>query len=63
VLLVLEYVAGLLIGAGLDEATAGFLTALDQSIGTGVLGYAGDDLTRLIGHPTMSLTDGLGQNR
>jgi NAD(P)H dehydrogenase (quinone) len=52
----------LLIGAGLDEATAGFLTALDQSIGTGVLGYAGDDLTRLMGHPTMSLTDGLRQN-
>jgi NAD(P)H dehydrogenase (quinone) len=53
----------MLIGAGLDEATAGFLTALDQSISTGVLGYAGDDLTRLIGHPTMSLTEGLRQNR
>jgi NAD(P)H dehydrogenase (quinone) len=36
---------------------------LDQSIGTGVLGYAGDDLARLIGHPTMSLTEGLRQNR
>lgn len=56
-----EQYRAMLTGAGMDEATAGFLTALDQSIATGVLGYAGDDLTRLIGHPTMSLVDGLRQ--
>jgi NAD(P)H dehydrogenase (quinone) len=48
---------------GMDGATAGFLTALDGSITTGVLAYAGDDLTRLIGHPTMSLTEGLRQDQ
>ncbi|MEX5711122.1 NAD(P)H-binding protein [Parafrankia sp. FMc6] len=52
----------LLTGAGMDDATAGFLAALDQSIGTGVLAHAGDDLTRLIGHPTMSLAEGLRQD-
>jgi NAD(P)H dehydrogenase (quinone) len=49
----------ILTGAGLDEGTAGFLAALDGNLGAGVMAYAGDDLSRLIGHPTMSLTDGL----
>ncbi|WP_018636394.1 NAD(P)H-binding protein [Parafrankia elaeagni] len=56
-----EYRA-LLIGTGIDEATAGFLSALDQSIGSGVLAHAGNDLSRLIGHPTMSLAEGLRQD-
>ena len=51
----------MLTGAGVDEATAGFLAALDQSIGSGVLRYAGDDLSRLVGHRTMSLVEGLRQ--
>ena len=30
-------------------------------MGAGIMASAGDDLVRLIGHPTMSLTDGLRQ--
>ncbi|GAB3274215.1 SDR family oxidoreductase [Kineosporia babensis] len=51
----------ILVAAGMDEQTAGFLTALDQNIAAGVLAHAGDDLSRLIGHPTMSLVEGLRQ--
>jgi NAD(P)H dehydrogenase (quinone) len=51
----------ILIGAGLDEGTAGFLAALDRSLGTGIMSSTGDDLSRLIGHPTMSLPEGLRQ--
>jgi NAD(P)H dehydrogenase (quinone) len=51
----------MLTGAGLDAQTAGFLAALDANLGAGIMAYAGDDLTRLIGHPTMSLVDGLSQ--
>jgi NAD(P)H dehydrogenase (quinone) len=48
-----------LIGAGLDAGTAGFLAALDTNMCAGIMAYAGDDLTRLIGHPSMSLVEGL----
>jgi NAD(P)H dehydrogenase (quinone) len=51
----------MLASTGLDRATAGFLAALDATIGTGVLAHAGNDLNQLIGHPTMSLTEGLRQ--
>jgi NAD(P)H dehydrogenase (quinone) len=51
----------ILTGAGLDDGTAGFLTALDGNMAAGIMAYAGDDLIRLIGHPTMSLVDGLSQ--
>jgi NAD(P)H dehydrogenase (quinone) len=51
----------LLVGSGMDQATAGFLAGLDGNIADGILAHAGDDLTRLIGHPTMTLVEGLRQ--
>jgi NAD(P)H dehydrogenase (quinone) len=51
----------ILTGAGLDEGTAGFLTALDTNMAAGIMAYASDDLTRLIAHRSMSLTEGLSQ--
>jgi NAD(P)H dehydrogenase (quinone) len=56
-----EQYHAILTGAGLDAGTAGFLTALDSNIGAGIMSYAGDDLTRLIGHPTVPLVEGLSQ--
>ncbi|MET0416768.1 MAG: DoxX family protein [Actinoplanes sp.] len=49
------------IAAGLDAGAAGFLAALDRSMGEGIMSATGDDLVRLIGHPTMSLAEGLRQ--
>jgi NAD(P)H dehydrogenase (quinone) len=51
----------ILTGAGLDAGTAGFLAALDQNMGAGIMSSTGDDLVRLIGHPTMPLAEGLRQ--
>ncbi|WP_121395753.1 hypothetical protein [Micromonospora sp. M71_S20] len=51
----------LVAGRGLDEGTAAFLAALDGNLGAGIMAYAGDGLTRLIGHPTTSLVEGLSQ--
>jgi NAD(P)H dehydrogenase (quinone) len=56
-----EQYQDILTGAGLDEGTAGFLAALDRSLGAGIMSSTGDDLVRLIGHPTMSLAEGLRQ--
>jgi NAD(P)H dehydrogenase (quinone) len=56
-----EQYQAIVTGAGLDQATAGFLAALDANMGAGIMAYTGDDLTRLIGHPTMSLAEGLSQ--
>ena len=56
-----EQYQAILTGAGLDEGTAGFLAALDQSLGAGIMASTGVDLVRLIGHPTMSLAEGLRQ--
>jgi NAD(P)H dehydrogenase (quinone) len=56
-----EQYHAMLTGAGLDEGTAGFLVALDGSMGAGIMAYTSDDLSRLIGHPTMSLVEGLRQ--
>ncbi|SCF33572.1 NAD(P)H dehydrogenase (quinone) [Micromonospora purpureochromogenes] len=56
-----EQYQAILTGAGLDEGTAGFLAALDVNMGAGIMAYAGDDLTRHIGHRTMSLVEGLSQ--
>lgn len=44
-----------LAAAGLDEATAGFVVALDGNIRDGLLGVTTGDLSRLIGHPTATL--------
>lgn len=41
-----------LVGAGLDEGTAGFVVALDQNIADGVLAVRTGDLSRLLGRPT-----------
>ncbi|WP_069386437.1 SDR family oxidoreductase [Cellulosimicrobium cellulans] len=49
----------LLVGAGLDEGTAGFVVALDGNIRDGLLSEATDDLARLLGRPTTPLVDGL----
>ncbi|MCA5892453.1 SDR family oxidoreductase [Isoptericola sp. NEAU-Y5] len=49
----------LLVGAGLDEGTAGFLAGLDANTGDGLLSETSGDLARLIGRPTTPLVDGL----
>lgn len=56
-----EQYQAILTDAGLDAGTAGFLAALDGNMGAGTMAYAGDDLTRLIGHRSMSLVEGLSQ--
>lgn len=53
-----ELLAGLA-AAGLDEETAGFVASIDAGIAAGVLADADGTLSRLIGHPTTSLVDGL----
>ncbi|MDO9398212.1 MAG: NAD(P)H-binding protein, partial [Herbiconiux sp.] len=45
----------ILLAAGLDEGTAGFVVALDGNIRDGLLGHTPGDLSRLIGHPTTPL--------
>lgn len=47
----------MLVGSGLDEATAGFVVALDGNIRAGALADAGPDLARLAGRPTTPLLD------
>ncbi|WP_345764041.1 SDR family oxidoreductase [Diaminobutyricibacter sp. McL0608] len=49
----------ILVSAGLDEGTAGFVVALDQGIRNGALADVTGDLSGLIGRPTTSLVDGL----
>jgi len=48
-----------LLGAGLDEGTVGFVVALDGNTRDGLLGETSGDLSRLIGHPTTPLLEGL----
>ncbi|SDF87786.1 NAD(P)H dehydrogenase (quinone) [Cellulosimicrobium cellulans] len=49
----------LLLGAGLDEGTAGFVVALDGNIRDGLLAEVTEDLRRLLGRPTTPHVDGL----
>ncbi|KQY64187.1 MULTISPECIES: SDR family oxidoreductase [unclassified Nocardioides] len=49
----------LLVAAGLDEGTAGFVVALDGNTRDGLLGVTNGELSALIGHPTTPLVDGL----
>lgn len=42
----------ILVGAGLDEGTAGFVVALDQNASEGLLAVRTGELSRLIGRPT-----------
>lgn len=48
-----------LVGAGVDESTAGFLVALDGNTRDGLLDGTSGDLSALIGRPTTPLVDGL----
>jgi NAD(P)H dehydrogenase (quinone) len=54
-----EELTAILRGAGLDEGTAGFVVALDESIARGDLDVRGDDLERLLGRPATTLADAL----
>jgi NAD(P)H dehydrogenase (quinone) len=49
----------ILVGAGMDEATAGFVVALDGNIRDGALADASPDLSRLAGRPSTPLVDAL----
>lgn len=49
----------LLVAAGLDDDTAGFLVALDANTRDGLLGATNGELSSLIGHPTTPLVNGL----
>lgn len=49
----------LLVAAGLDEGTAGFVVALDANTRDGLLGVTNGELSTLIGRPTTPLIDGL----
>ena len=49
----------ILTGAGLVEATAGFVVALDGNTRDGALADMTGDLSRLIGRPTTPLVDAL----
>ena len=53
-----EHVAAL-VAAGLDEASAGFVAALDRNTREGTLAEVTGDLSRLIGRPTTPLVDAL----
>lgn len=53
-----EHIAALT-AAGLDAGTAGFVVALDGNIRDGLLGEVNGELSRLIGHKTTPLADGL----
>jgi NAD(P)H dehydrogenase (quinone) len=48
-----------LVGAGLDEGTAGFVAAIDEGIARGDLAGSDGTLSRLIGRPTTPLVDAL----
>ena len=50
-----------LTGVGLDEATAGFVVALDGDIRAGLLDATSGDLARLLGRPTADLLHGVRQ--
>ncbi|MCE0761506.1 SDR family oxidoreductase [Pseudonocardia kujensis] len=49
--------AGILTGAGLDEGTAGFVVALDESIARGDLDIDSSDLAELLGRPLTPVAD------
>jgi NAD(P)H dehydrogenase (quinone) len=49
----------LLVAAGLDEGTAGFIVALDTNTRDGLLGATTGELSSLIGHPTTTLAETL----
>jgi NAD(P)H dehydrogenase (quinone) len=50
-----EELTAVLRASGLDEATAGFVVALEESVARGDLDVPGDDLERLLGRPATTL--------
>jgi len=47
----------MLLEAGLDEGTAGFVVALDQDAAAGLLAVTTGDLSRLVGRPTVPMPE------
>jgi NAD(P)H dehydrogenase (quinone) len=47
----------MLLGAGLDEGTAGFVVALDQNTAEGLLAVTTGELAKLLGRPTVPLAE------
>jgi NAD(P)H dehydrogenase (quinone) len=54
-----EELTAILRGTGLDDGTAGFVVALEESVARGDLDVPGDDLERLLGRPATTLPDAL----
>ncbi|MCW2801592.1 MAG: NAD(P)-dependent oxidoreductase [Aeromicrobium sp.] len=54
-----EQHASILVDAGLDEGTAGFVASIDVATAKGELAYSNGDLSDLIGHPTTPLAESL----
>ena len=54
-----EQHASILVEAGLDEGTAGFVADIDVATAKGELAYSNGDLRDLIGHPTTPLAESL----
>jgi len=54
-----EELTAILRGTGLDDGTAGFVVALEESIARGDLDVRSDDLERLLGRPATTLADAL----
>jgi NAD(P)H dehydrogenase (quinone) len=54
-----EELTAVLRGTGMDDETAGFVVALEESVARGDLDVRSDDLERLLGRPAMSLADAL----
>ena len=54
-----EELTAVLRGAGLDDATAGFVVGLEESVARGDLDVRSDDLERLLGRPAATLVDAL----
>jgi NAD(P)H dehydrogenase (quinone) len=54
-----EELTAILRGTGLDDGTAGFVVALEESVARGDLDVPGDDLERLLDRPATTLADAL----
>ena len=54
-----EELTAILRRTGMDEATAAFVVALEESVARGDLDVRGDDLERLLGRPATTLADAL----
>jgi NAD(P)H dehydrogenase (quinone) len=54
-----DELAAVLRGSGLDDATTGFVVALEESVARGDLDVRSDDLERLLGRPATTFADAL----